>query len=486
MRQFLLFLLIIVCMLGGAAIAAAQDTGGCAVDDTTIVEQVDLVCEGVGANEICYGNFEVDAVPYPNVTDFTFEEPGARASLSSIQSLFLTGVNPENSAWGVAQVRMLVNQGNGTQDVTMLLFGDVNVTNEREPIEGVEAVVISDTAQIFPVAPSQGFPAMRSLEVGTTVIAIARLSNSLWVRIQIPDTGEVGWVFKNALDIEAEPLAALLVEDGNEPHYGPMQAFTYDSGTSPNCGDTVADGLLIQTPQGVARVSFLINEVAIELTSSADGASAFVQANPDGGTMNINVLGGTAYVNANGSTQQVDAGTQTSIPITVDLQPNGAPSSPQPFNAGEIQSIPVLSMVRDPLAEFQPESNPLPSRSEAVQDATNTNLVINSSNSNPAGGGNGNGGGQTTSQGDGSQTNSGGNGDGGINLGGGSNDNTGATPNNPSFGTGSQQSSNPEDNEATDEEAEPIPLLNIIALVVLVFGGLGFVGWLIWYSRRSH
>jgi hypothetical protein len=264
-----------------------------------------------------------------------------------------------------------------------------------------------------------------------------------------------------------------------------MQAFTYDSGTSPNCGDTVADGLLIQTPQGVARVSFLINEVAIELTSSADGASAFVQANPDGGTMNINVLGGTAYVNANGSTQQVDAGTQTSIPITVDLQPNGSPSSPQPFNTDAVLSIPVLSMVHDPLAGFQPESNPLPSRSEAVQDATNTNLVINSTNSNPAGGGTGNGSGQTTTQGDGSQTNSGGNGDGGFNLGG-NNDNTEPTPNNPSFGTGSQQSSNPEDNEATDEEAEPIPLLNIIALVVLVFGGLGFVGWLIWFSRRSH
>jgi hypothetical protein len=487
MRQFALFLILIICILGGVSLVSAQETGGCAVNNTTIVEQVGNVCQGVGANQICYGNHEVDAVPYPDVTNFSFEAPGALTSLSSIQSLFLKGVDPAANTWGIAQVRMLVNQGNGTQDVTMLLFGDVNVENKGAPIEGAQATVISDTAQIFPVAPSQGFPAMRSLAVGTVVTVFARLANNLWVRIQIPETGEVGWVFRNALDLAPEAMPELPVEDGSAPHYGPMQAFTYQSGTSPNCGDTVADGLLIQTPQGVARVSFLINEVAIELTSSSDGASAFVQANPDGGTMNINVLGGTAYVNSGGSSQQVDAGTQTSIPITGDLQPFGAPTSPQPFNADEVSSIPVLSIVRDPLAGFQPESNPLPPRDEAVS-STDTSLVITNtggSNSTGSSTGTGNGGGQTTTQGGNPQTNSNGSGDGGINLGGGNDpENNSVGTGNPSFGTGSQQSSNPDTSPNPDEE--PVSIINVIILVVLVIGGLSFVGWLIWYTRRSH
>ena len=374
MTLYIRYLCIAIFLLTSAILVSAQ-SDICDVGSTPIIEQVNETCSGVGANEACYGNREINIATHENVTDVPFDEPGALININSIRSIFLSEVNEREDTWGVAQLRLVVNQGNGVQDVSMLLFGDVTVENQVEDIRGTPTTVRSE-AQIFPIAPAQGFEATFTLEEGQTVEAIGRLQTMVWVQIIVPETGENGWVFKSSLDIDDDTFASLPIKDGSAPLFGSMQALTFASGTSP-CENTVADGLIIQTPDGRARVNFLINEVTIELTGAGEGATVFLQANPDSGEMDVNVLDGTTYVSAGPNTQQVDAGNQTSIPMSVDLRPLDAPSQPRSFDAQMINTIPVLPIVRNPGEPYIPPANPQISRAQAIE-SSDVSLVVGS------------------------------------------------------------------------------------------------------------
>lgn len=487
-RIIIIIAVLVMLLLLGTTIIHAQGNSECAIDNSEILQQVNEVCADVGTNEICYGNDQVTVVTNAGEEDSTFNRPGARASLLDIRSLFLSEVNITANTWGVAQLQLQVNQGNGTQDITMLLFGNVAIENQIEPTEGIEIVVMSDTAPMYPIAPSGGFDPMTTIFKDTTVKAIARLANNLWIRIELLDTGAIGWVLRTVLDLTPEDAETLPIEIGTAPHFGIMQAFSFESGTSPDCGSTVADGLLIQTPQGVARVSFLINEVAIELTSASNGASAFVQANPEGGVMEVSVLDGTAYVGEGTGIQQVDAGSQTSIPITVNLLPTGSPSRPESFNSDEILSIPVLPVIRSSSQDFVPEDSPSTSRSVAINTgdenlvvpSNNTSVDI-SSNGNPSGTGD-----SSTSQNGGETSSSGGDNDIGSN-GTGSNSDDGSDIALPNLG-GDSQSDDMSDTPSPNEEEEDTRsfILNIIGVVVVILGGFGLIAWLIYTSRRHR
>ena len=67
--------------------------------------------------------------------------------------------------------------------------------------------------------------------------------------------------------------------------YGPMQAFYLKTGSkATSCEEAPNDGLLVQTPEGIAEVRLWINEVKIRL-----GSTAFIQSSP-GNSMTIKTL----------------------------------------------------------------------------------------------------------------------------------------------------------------------------------------------------
>ncbi len=97
----------------------------------------DSVCANTGRNQACYGNVNLSAIPQPNVTDFTFSAAGDLANVTDIQQMTLSGMDTASGQWGVALLRLQANLPDTMpgQNVTFLLFGDVQVTNAT-PADG--------------------------------------------------------------------------------------------------------------------------------------------------------------------------------------------------------------------------------------------------------------------------------------------------------------------------------------------------------------
>lgn len=346
-KQFLILVFLMGLLLLGAVITAqAQET--CELDATDVITIVEQTCENIGRDEVCYGNDDVNVVAQDSAPEFSFTAPGDLTSLNFVRSLFLSAFDPETDIWGIAQMRLLASTNNGTQDVTLLLFGDVSIESAVEPTVAMDVQVGRYGVNIRNT-PSASALILGSASSETILEAVGRLEDSSWLRVRVPDSDAVGWVLAELLAPvnEDEVFDVLNVQDAATPYYGTMQAFYYTSGSSPSCANMTADGLIIQTPAGNARVNLLINEVSIELIGSSNGATAFITANADDG-MTINMIDGTGVVEANGTSYYVDATTATTIPMADDMSPTGTPTVPTTFDTEEIASVALLPIVRDP------------------------------------------------------------------------------------------------------------------------------------------
>lgn len=114
------------------------------------------------------------------------------------------------------------------------------------------------------------------------------------------------------------------IEQAASDVYHPMQAFYLQTGASTDgCGEIPSSGLLIQTPEGVGKVSLWINEVQVKI-----GSTVLFQAEA-GGDMSISTFEGSAEVTVNGETQEAVAGTFVRVPLDADLRPTGVPTPPE-------------------------------------------------------------------------------------------------------------------------------------------------------------
>jgi hypothetical protein len=95
----------------------------------------DLACQSTGRNQACYGNVALSAEPQPGVDDFTFSKTGDLVSVADLRTLRLSPMNLEGGTWGVALLRLQANLPDTIpgQNVTFLLFGDVEITNAVNP-----------------------------------------------------------------------------------------------------------------------------------------------------------------------------------------------------------------------------------------------------------------------------------------------------------------------------------------------------------------
>jgi hypothetical protein len=80
-----------------------------------------------------------------------------------------------------------------------------------------------------------------------------------------------------------------------------IQAFYFQSSFNlqSTCTSAPPDGLIVQTPEGVTEVQFKLNNIEIQL-----GSTAFLQAEP-GVNMTVNVIEGQAVVTANNVSETV-------------------------------------------------------------------------------------------------------------------------------------------------------------------------------------
>ena len=326
---------------------AAEEGITCEVDIVDIMDEVEQVCTGIGRDQVCYGNVEVNAIPRQQQIDLNFDNPGDSADVSLIRSLYLSALDVANDSWGIAQMRLLANlTQQRPEEVTLLLFGDVSVEDTTEPRVEVEVTVNQDFAARIRNVPSINSLVIDVAEPGENVMAVGRLADNSWIRIKEDDLGRVGWVAAELLLLDGIDLESLIVDAADTPYFGAMQAFLFESGASNACGSTISDGLLIQTPEGVARLTLLINEVSIELLGADGGATALVEANPSTG-MNINMLNGAANVTLDGNTVLVDTNTGVNVPLDANLSPVGSVSSANNTNVSTVQGVVLLPLINN-------------------------------------------------------------------------------------------------------------------------------------------
>lgn len=316
--------------------ATATAEAGCPVLVQNAIDLTQARCEVIDNNQVCYGHSDLQAASRPGVDNFSFEVPGDIEDVITMQSLSLSAMNIAQEVWGVVLMRVQASLDVEDQDdVTFVVFGD---TELQSPIPLVEVQTAEDVR--LRGGPSLDAQQLDILPQGETIIANGRDETSEWLRVLIPgNTIRNGWVFTNLVTTEGDLETLDVVSEDDEDdlvRYGPMQAFYFQSGDDDAaCPEAPNSGMLIQTPEGEASVTLLIDEVIIELD-----ATAYLQAQPNG-ELTIYALEGQARITAMGETRTAVAGQQISVALDEDLNASEAPSEAEAYDLDDLQGLPT-------------------------------------------------------------------------------------------------------------------------------------------------
>ncbi len=353
-------------------LAAAFD---CPEIAQTALQRTDTLCADTGRNSACYGHDLLEAQPQPNVDMFTFNQPGQKVDVAQIRSLRLSPMNITDQVWGVALMRLQASlPASQPEDVTMLIFGSVEVENAVMPATSQTMTVTAPQNINVRSDPSPTSAVIGTLPSGATVTALERLPDNSWLRVQMPNDANVtGWVSASLLSGDVETLN---IAQANAPYLQSMQSFYFKSSDdAAACQDIPTSGLLIQTPEGAGKVRLWINEVKFQI-----GSTVFLEAQP-GGEMTIQTLEGEALVETGGVTQRVMAGTQAQIQMSENLQPLSSPSFPEPYTMDAVQTLPVDHLTDQ--ITIEPPLTREEIQESIAQENSTTDTTTDDSNSTP-------------------------------------------------------------------------------------------------------
>jgi hypothetical protein len=339
--------LFIVLMISFTAYAQEEDPA-CPTIVEDALQITETRCSNTHSSQVCYGNSFLEAEAQAGLEDkVKLNEPGDIEAITVIRSIQLSPMNTADESWGVALMRvsaMLAGQDT-PENITFLLFGDVAIDNSV-PSQTV-SVMRNGNMRALPDANSN---LVTTVFAGDTLIANGRLEDNSWVRVQ-DNEGNTGWIFTSLTDTDVEVLDAVEPDQLNTL-YGSMQAFYLRTGSEDTpCSQAPNSGMLIQTPEGAAEVTLLMNEANIQLQ-----ATAFVQAQP-GQEMTLYVVEGTARIEANGVERTLLPGTSLSIPLDENGMVSGEPTEPQPYDTSQLQGLPV-NLLERPVEIAQPLDTP--------------------------------------------------------------------------------------------------------------------------------
>ncbi len=332
-------------LLLGAAHAQDDTENTCATVARQILQAVNAVCEDVGRDQLCYGNISVEASPSAFASSFAFEQEGDTVGVGDIATLRLQTRSFENLEWGVALAKLQVTDDTGLpQDVTLLLFGNIELENTGAPLPEVPGTVTATERVNVRIGPSGGSADAGRLDPGQAVTANGVFTNEAgeqWIRIAFADApGGIAWVLGSLLQVDGGTEALPTLESATDGAFGPMQAFTFSSGAGVDgCGEEAESGLLVQTPAGVGEVNFLINEIDFQI-----GSDAFIQAVPSE-QMAVTTLSGNVRASAAGVTRSIPRGARGSIPLDEAGNPSGEPELPEPVALDDVDGFEVFQGV---------------------------------------------------------------------------------------------------------------------------------------------
>lgn len=377
-------ILSIIYALISIAIISAQATD-CPLDFEPALARASELCLGAGRNQVCYGNNLVNMVPQRANLTYTFNMPGDITDVNNVQALSLSALDEASGNWGIALMRLLANlDPTNSQDVTIILFGDVDIDN-AVPYQEYQEVVSNAYSNIrrYPKADAT---VVQSVVPSEGLQAIGKIADNSWIQVVNPATNYMGWISAPLLnDVD---FSSLEVVNPYIPYFGPMQAFYYSSGTSRyDCTSIPGDGMLIQTPEGLRRVTLWINEVTIEFLPGS-GTTTLVQTELDN-SVSFNMLEGSAFIQNGQSGYVVVPGSKVTIHKNSDSDTVNV-SSPVPYDSSVISSAPVDSLDR-PIEVMPPaDESAITSANSDVLESSTTNGSGTSTTEGNGGNGNGN------------------------------------------------------------------------------------------------
>ncbi len=331
MRWKLVIFLLVLCTI---SFAAAQDD--CALRAAAAAQATASACASTARNFACFGSAPADARARMGAPEMMFSESGALADLRTLRRLT---VSANETGWGMALMRVQANLPDTPVDenVTLLAFGDVQITNVgTEALAPTTLMATATTGVNIRALPTDDAAILASLTGSQTAQVVGRLSDSSWLQITLPDGLQAtGWVFAALLGVDGD-VNTLTVIDPNVPQYRPMQAFRFHSTqVDAGCAGAPQSGILIQTPEGAGRVLLSINNVNVRI-----GSTAFVQA-IEGGLLTFHLLDGSALIDGEGGSVLIPAGTRATVPLNGDGLAMGVPNGPFPYDEAAIANLPL-------------------------------------------------------------------------------------------------------------------------------------------------
>lgn len=94
---------------------------------TQMLARVQQVCSATGPNQVCYANGQITLEPKTGTIPFT--QPGAIADLVDVQRLSLVSTGSDPQKWSLAWLRLAADSGTPGQELTVLAFGNVEISN---------------------------------------------------------------------------------------------------------------------------------------------------------------------------------------------------------------------------------------------------------------------------------------------------------------------------------------------------------------------
>jgi len=124
----ILFLLSALWLAPALALAQSAD---CPEIVQTALDSADQLCTETGRNQACYGHVALTAEFHADAQNVAFEQAGDIVDVALVESLRLNALNETTGEWGVALMSLQANLPDTLpgQNVTFLLFGDVEITN---------------------------------------------------------------------------------------------------------------------------------------------------------------------------------------------------------------------------------------------------------------------------------------------------------------------------------------------------------------------
>lgn len=288
------------------------------------------LCSSTGRNQACYGNNTVSLTSFSDTVNIEFDTPGDITDIEKIRSLSLSSLNENNSSeWGIAMLRLLANLNpTQTENLTMFLFGDVEVETATDDVitYPVSTYVASNMRQY----PNTSAFVVASVPQNTEIDAIGRLADNSWLQVHDTENNTSGWISAELLAYNT--LDEIPIIEATQPYFGPMQAFYFRSnglGDGSNCSSVPVDGLMIQTPEGVGRVTVWVNEITFDFL--ANTASTAMIYPPTDNVMTVDMLEGAAAITSDQGGYVAVAGSSISIETPADGDGSVKVNAPEPI-----------------------------------------------------------------------------------------------------------------------------------------------------------